>query len=180
MKNNQNKVVAIFSGSNDGNGEYCKLAEGLGKTLAENNFSVVNGGGPGLMDRVAKGAFENGGNMIGIHFEFEGRKASKYNTKTIIYKKLSTRQKKIISMADAFVILPGGLGTVYELCEVLAGKFMGNIKKETPVILVSKIFWKNFLKLVEFQVSSGFIKKDFLKQFVIIDEPNEVIKELKR
>ena len=177
----QNKIknVAIFSGGNEGDGTYTILASELGKSLAENGFTIVNGGGPGLMDIVAKGAFEKGGKVIGVHFEYEGRTPSKYNTETITYKELFPRQQKIISLADAFVVLPGGLGTLYELVEVMAKKYLNEIGESVPIILISKEFWDPFIKLADFQKKRGFIGEKVMNSFKIVDTIDELLMELK-
>lgn len=171
--------IAIFSGSSEGTGEYIELTEKLGSELAKNNFIVVNGGGPGLMEVVAKSAFENGGEVIGVHFEFEGRNPSKHNTETISYTDLYPRQQKIISLADAFVVLPGGIGTVFELLEILAKKHLNEMRRKTPIILVSIEFWSGIIQMMETQVEMGFMKKEMFENFKIVDSAEEVLSELK-
>lgn len=178
MKKEDNKKVAVFSASNEGTGEYIELAESLGKALTQNNFTTVNGGGPGLMELVARGAHREGGEVVGIHFEHEGRQPSKHNTETISYKELQPRQQKIISLADAFVVLPGGLGTAFELLEVLAKKHLG--EKKVPIILVSHEFWDDLLKMMEKQIKRGFMSEKFLENFKIVDSAEEVVGELNK
>lgn len=173
------KKVAVFSGSKEGTGEYIELAQEIGKALAQNNLTVVNGGGPGLMEVIAKGAYENGGEVIGVHFEFEGRNPSKYNTETLSYTELYPRQQKIISLADAFVILPGGLGTIFELFEILAKKYLQEIDKDVPIILVSQKFWKNTIEMLQVQVEKGFMNKEFFENFLVVESAQEIIKRLK-
>jgi len=180
MNGKVKKKIAVFSGSREGTGEYVELAAKLGSELARNNFTVVNGGGPGLMEIVAKNAFESDGEVVGVHFELEGRKQSGYNTKTLSYKELYPRQQKIISLADAFVVLPGGLGTIFELLEILAKKYLQEIDKKTPIILVSKEFWSGIVRMMETQIKNGFMKKEIFKDFKIVDSIEEVLIELKR
>jgi uncharacterized protein (TIGR00730 family) len=177
---NQIKNVVIFSGGTEGDGAYVTLANELGKSLAKNGFTVVNGGGPGLMDIVAKGAFEEGGKVIGVHFEFEGRTPSKYNTETLKYKELFPRQQKVISLADAFVVLPGGLGTLYELVEVIAKKYLSEIGSDVPVILISEEFWDPFLKLTDLQKKRKFIGEKVINSFKVVNTIDEVLMELKQ
>lgn len=175
----KNKKIAIFSGSSEGTGEYVELTKTLGQKLAENSFTIVNGGGPGLMEVVAKSAHENGGEVVGIHFEFEGRVQSKYNTETISFTELYPRQQKIISMADAFVVLPGGIGTIFELIEVVAKKHLQEINEKIPIILVSREFWNSVLQMMRMQIDKGFIKKEMLENLKIVDSAEEVLLELK-
>lgn len=176
----QIKNVVIFSGGNEGDGTYITLASELGITLARNNFTVVNGGGPGLMDVVAKGAFEEGGKVIGVHFEYEGRMPSKYNTETLKYKELFPRQQKVISLADAFVVLPGGLGTLYELVEVMAKKYLTEISADVPILLLSKEFWNPFVRLTDLQKKRKFIGEKVINSFKVVDTIDEILTELKQ
>lgn len=173
-----NKKVAIFSGSSEGTGEYVELTKKLGQKLAENNFAIVNGGGPGLMEVIAKSVYENGGEVIGIHYEFEGRNPSKYNSETISFGELNARQQKIISLADAFIVLPGGLGTIFELIEVLAKKYVQEIDKNIPIILVSRKYWINILEMFETQIENGFMKKEILESFCVMESAEEIIAKL--
>lgn len=177
---NQIKNVVIFSGSSEGDGAYVSLAKDLGRSLAVNGFTLVNGGGPGLMDTVAKSAFEQGGKVIGVHFEHEGRNPSKYNTETLKYKELFPRQQKIISLADAFVVLPGGLGTLYELVEVLVKKYLLEIGTAVPVLLLSEEFWRPFMEMAKLQEKRKFIGEKVMSSFKIVDSVDEVLMELKQ
>jgi len=130
------------------------------------------------MEVVAKSAFENNGRVIGVHFEFEGRNPSLYNTETFTYTELYPRQQKIISLADAFIVLPGGIGTAYELFEILAKKQVGEIQKKTAIILVSKVFWNAVVQLLETQVKKGFLSSEVFNHFVLLDSVDEIIEEL--
>lgn len=174
------KNVTVFSGSKEGFGAYNKLAEELGKELAKNKFVTVNGGGPGLMDLVAKGAYKNGGEVIGVHFELEGRKPSQYNTQTLTYVDLHPRQQKVIELADAFVVLPGGIGTVFELFEVLAKKHLNEMDPNIPVFLLPGDFWYGFLELTKKQVAEGFMADEYLEQAVVCNSIDDVILKLEQ
>lgn len=174
-----NKKIAIFSGSSVGDNKYIEVSEKLGKEIALNRHTVVNGGGPGLMDIVAKAAFEEGGEVVGIHFATESRESSKYNTTTESFTELRPRQDRIIELADCFVVLPGGLGTIYEFYEVLAKKFLGEIDNKKPIIMIGKEFWSSMEKMMEMQINSGFMKKEMLEKFTVVDSVEEVMKEIK-
>lgn len=175
MRNQFIEKVAVFSGSSEGTAEHVELAKDLGRKLAINGLTVVNGGGPGLMEVVAKSAFEAGGKVVGVHFEHEQRKPSRFNTETISFKELRPRQQKIIDLADAFVALPGGLGTTFELLEVLAKKYLGEIDSETPIVLASKGFWTDMNKMMAAQVESGFMRKEVLGLLHVVDTAEEII-----
>jgi len=172
------KNVVVFSGSSEGNGVYAKLAGELGKILAQNDYAVANGGGPGLMELVAKSAFENNGKVIGIHYATEGRKQSKYNTETVSYEELGPRQQKLMSLGDAFVVLPGGLGTLYELVEIIVKKYIGEIHKNVPIIVVSSEYWKPFNELINKQIQKQFMTNKVPDSFKVVDTPEEVLSVL--
>ena len=177
-KNSNIKKVVVFSGSTEGDGSYVSLAEDLGRSLALAGYTVVNGGGPGLMEVVAKSAYENGGKVIGIHFNHEGRIKSKYNSETISYSEIIPRQQKVMSLGDAFVVLPGGLGTLYELVEVLAKKHLGDINKEIPVLLSPEEFWRPFNDIIKQQINKQFMSKEMSKKFKVVDSAKDVLAEL--
>ncbi|MCX6713509.1 MAG: TIGR00730 family Rossman fold protein [Candidatus Vogelbacteria bacterium] len=172
------KNSVIFSGSKDGDGAYLNLAYELGEKLASNGFTVVNGGGPGLMDKVAKGAFENGGKVVGVHWQIDGRELSRFNTETLTFSELRPRQNKLLSLADAYIALPGGIGTVFELYEILVKKYLGEIEKDTPIFLLGKDFWENFVLLAEKQITRGFVEESFKEYFTVVDSVAEVLFDL--
>lgn len=174
------KNVAVFSGSSNGDGSYLELAEDLGKRLVLDGFTVVNGGGPGLMDVVAKAAFEQHGKVIGIHFEHESRTPSKYNTETISYKELAPRQQKVISLAQAFIVLPGGLGTLYEFIEILAKKHLQELDSQIPIILYPREFWKPLTSMMVSQKEKGFLSEKTLESFKVAASVDEILLELNK
>lgn len=180
---NQDKLdfnVSVFSAASIGDGAYVDLAMKLGKALAAEGFTTVNGGGPGLMDIVAKGAFEAGGQVMGIALEFEGRAPSQYNTKSEVYRKLVERQKRINDLGQAYIALPGGIGTLYEIMDILAQKRAWEISGNIPVIFLGRDFWKPLVSMIDMQISKGFVSKDFMNNFRVVDSVDEVITELKQ
>jgi uncharacterized protein (TIGR00730 family) len=130
------------------------------------------------MERVARGAYNVGGKVIGVCFEHEGRLPSEHNTETLSFSELAPRQAKVIELGQAFVALPGGLGTVYEVIEVLAKKHLGEIPYDTPVILLPSSFWNPLGEFMSSQVLSGFASKRLLDSFTIVNDENGVITNL--
>ena len=126
-----NKNIVVFAGNGcrkDREEFYYSLSYETGKILAQSGFTVVTGGGPGLMNQALKGAYENSGKTIGVRLYQEGKVQSPFVTKTFFYHDLKPRQAKLISLAGAFLALPGGVGTFYEIFEVLSLKRKGEIK----------------------------------------------------
>jgi uncharacterized protein (TIGR00730 family) len=134
--------VAIFSGNATPDQRHIGMAEAIGKVLAARGVGVVNGGGKGLMERVAESAFMAGGFVLGVHFDFEGREKSVHNTETLSYTDLSERQKKIVELGDAYLALPGGLGTLYETLDVISLKYVGSVASQKPIVLLDRAHWQ--------------------------------------
>lgn len=157
---------------------YYSLAYKTGKLLAENNFITVTGGGPGLMNEVMRGAYENGGETLGIRLNVAGRKHSEYVTKSLLFDNLNERQEKLLKIADGFISLPGGVGTLYEIFAVLALKRKGELDKRKPLILISEYF-KEFEMLMETMYEEGFVEKEIKSFYRYAVSCEEVINLLK-
>ncbi|MFA5841677.1 MAG: LOG family protein [Candidatus Paceibacterota bacterium] len=167
--------VVVFSGGSAPNSEHIALAEQLGLELAKNNIGIINGGGGGLMEHVAKSAHGAGGHVIGVHFEFEGQGKSKYNSKTISFSVLQDRQKKILELGELYVALPGGLGTLYEVIDVMSLKYVGTIPGERKLVLLGKKYWGNFESLIDSMVSSGYAKSKIKDLYQTVDTVGELL-----
>lgn len=167
--------VVVFSGGSAPNTEHIALAEQLGSELAKNNIGIVNGGGGGLMEYVAKSAHEAGGHVTGIHFEFEAREKSKYNSETISFSVLQDRQKKVLELGELYIALPGGLGTLYEVVDVMSLKYVGTISREKKLILVDKMYWGNFESLIDSIISNGYAKSGIKDLYQTVDTVEELL-----
>lgn len=176
-----NKNIVVFAGngcSKDREEDYYLLSYETGKILAQSGYTVVTGGGPGLMNQVLKGAYENNGKTIGVRLHQEGKIQSPFVTKTFIYHRLKPRQAKLISLADAFLALPGGIGTHYEIFEVLCLKRKGEIKMNTPLILIGE-YYDEFLKLISLMEKEGLVQKSIRNLFDCCKDLKEMVKILK-
>ncbi|MBN2456351.1 MAG: LOG family protein [Sedimentisphaerales bacterium] len=142
------KVISIFGSGRAGKDDYSfLLAYQIGKLLAEAGFTIANGGYGGTMLASAKGASEVGGKIIGVTCTaFDGR-ANEYVTKEIVSKSLDERLHNLIKLAEGYVVLPGGTGTLLELAFVWELKNKGFIKSDKSIILVGG-FWKPVIDLV--------------------------------
>lgn len=151
-----NKKIVIFAGNDcikERESYYFDLAYRTGKLLAEKGFIVVSGGGPGLMNEVSRGAFQAGGHTIGICLEIAGRTQSNFLKEKQVFYELRKRQEKLMSLADGFLALPGGIGTLYEITEVLALKRKHEISEEKPLVIVDGYY-------EEFQIMMDKMKKE--------------------
>jgi uncharacterized protein (TIGR00730 family) len=124
------------------------LAYETSRVLAQAGFTIVNGGYGGTMEAAAKGAAEVGGKIIGVTCSaFKSSTANKYTTRTIVTCSLDERLDTLIKLGQAYVILPGGTGTLLELAKVWELKNKGFLEADKPIILVGE-FWKPLVDLV--------------------------------
>jgi len=143
------RIITIFgtSKTEPSNSVY-ELAYRTGKLLAEAGFSIAHGGYGGTMEAAAKGATEAGGKTIGVTCSaFGGVSANKYISREIVTSSLDERLDTLIKLGQAYVVLPGGTGTLLELAKVWELKNKGFINRSKPLILVGE-FWKPLVDLV--------------------------------
>ena len=143
------KIVTVFGTSKAGPGdEVFEMAETLGRLLAEHGFTVANGGYGGTMLAGAKGAASVGGRVIGVTCTaFKRGRANGYITEEISTDRLSERLAKLIELGDAYIVLPGGTGTLLELADVWEHKNKGFANADKLIILVGT-FWKPLLEMM--------------------------------
>lgn len=156
-------------------------AELLGRLLAEKGFAVITGGGPGIMEAANKGAAEAGGRSVGmnIRLPFEQR-PNPYANIAIDYKYFFIRKVMFVKYAVAYVILPGGFGTMDELFEALTLIQTKRIRS-FPVILMGSQFWAGLLEwLKATMLKEGKITPYDLELIQVIDEPAEVVRHIQR
>ena len=146
------KSLTIYcSSSNKLTQDYYNLAQNIGNFLAKKSIKIIYGGGKaGLMGRVSKSSVILGGEVIGIipkHLVTK-EKINYKTTKTIIVDSMSIRKQKLFDMGDAYLILPGGSGTIEEATEVISWKILGIHKKEI-IIFNFNNFWDPLIKMYE-------------------------------
>jgi uncharacterized protein (TIGR00730 family) len=152
------KTIVVFAGNRypkNQEGYYLDLAYQMGRLLALSNFSVATGAGPGLMDIVLKGASEAGGETIGVALNLEGREYSLHAQKITFFDNVSERQQELINIGDAFLVLPGGIGTLHEVCDVIVQKKLKIIPPEKKLIFVGD-YHKYFIKILNKITDDGF------------------------
>lgn len=160
---------------------YYAKAELLGRYLARAGFAVITGGGPGIMEAANKGAAEAGGKSVGmnIRLPFE-QKPNPYANVHIDYKYFFIRKVMFIKYAVAYVILPGGFGTMDELFEALTLIQTRRIKS-FPVILMGGDFWQGMLDWIKAtMLREGKIQPEDLDLIEVIDDPEEVVRHIQR
>jgi uncharacterized protein (TIGR00730 family) len=161
--------------------EVYKKAEQIGRILAESGFGVITGGGPGVMEAANKGAASAGGNSIGLNIEIPSeQKPNPYANVTLRFRYFFVRKVMFVKYAVAYVILPGGFGTMDELFEAVTLIQTHKIKP-FPVILVGSNYWSGLLSWIkEVVLKEGSISPSDLEILQLIDEPAEVAKTIKK
>ena len=155
--------------------------EEIARRLGEMGFSIVTGGGPGIMEAANKGALEARTTSVGLNIELpEEQVSNAYTTKSLTFSHFFARKIMLVKYATAFIIMPGGAGTLDELTEVLTLMQTHKIKP-FPVILFNSRYWKGFLDWLQSSVlARGFISAEDLDLLRVCDEPDTVIEIVQR
>lgn len=169
------KKIAIFGGAScTDTSYYYPIAYQTGKLLAESGFVTITGAGPGMMEEGLRGAHQAGGKTIGVALNIKERKKSDFLHEEFVFDTLNPRQDHLISMADAYVAVPGGIGTLYEILAVLALKRLDEIPKEKPLILVDEYFTP-LARLFQEMLGKGFVESSLDSLYSIAKTPNEAL-----
>lgn len=150
--------------------------EEIARRLGEMGFSIITGGGPGVMEAANRGALKAGVESIGLNIELpQEQTCNAYTTKSMTFSHFFVRKIMLVKYAIAFVIMPGGLGTLDELTEVLTLMQTHKIKP-FPIVLFDSGYWEGFLNWLESSVlATDFISEEDFDLLRVCDEPNEVI-----
>ena len=172
------KKISEFCGAHLGKSpEYKIAAEQIGKLMAEKNLEVIFGGGNvGLMKVVADTAIENGGKVTGITLrslhEFE--LTNPIINETIITNSLFERKEKFLDMSDAFIVLPGGVGSMDELLEVMVSNQLGGINKPVGLLNIDG-YYDGFLEWLQRSVDDEFVSIENQKQVLVSNNAEELL-----
>lgn len=155
---------------------YYALAEQISRTLSDAGFTVVTGGGPGLMEAANKGAFAGKSPSIGLNIQLpHEQRANHYQDISLKFRHFFTRKVMFVKYASAYVVLPGGFGTLDELSEILTLIQTGKTLP-IPILLVGSKFWKALVEwLRTSMVVENMIDEQDLELFKVVDEPQEVV-----
>lgn len=175
------KNIAVYCGSNFGNSPvYFEAAKLMGKTLANQGLGLVYGGGKvGLMGAIADGVLTNGGQVIGVIPTFLKQKEVAHLglTKLIEMPDMATRKYKMIELADGFIAMAGGIGTLEELYEVLSLLQLRQHAK--PIgILNTNGFFDPFLQMLQKCADEGFMPSANMDFLCVCDDPNTLLKQM--
>lgn len=153
-----------------------QLAEHIGRQLSQAGFAVVSGGGPGLMEAANKGAFAGPAASIGLNIVLpQEQDSNTYQDISLNFSHFFVRKVMLVKYAAAYVVLPGGLGTLDELTEILT-LMQTNKTQQRPIILVRRHFWQGLLTwFQEVLLTHKTIDADDLQLITVVEEPQEVL-----
>lgn len=176
-----NNVCVYCGSSSKVDDAFKQAAIDLGKYIAEQKWGVVYGGGRvGLMGLVADSALEKGGKVIGIIPEhIQGREVEHTDlTELHVVDTMHVRKQMMVDRSEAFVILPGGIGTLDEFFELITWKQLGLHDK--PIVIVNvNGYWTKLIEAVENIANEGFMRQEDLKMYHVVDKVEDVVETLK-
>jgi uncharacterized protein (TIGR00730 family) len=157
------------------------LAEDLGRRLAQAGYAVITGGGPGIMEAANKGAFQAGGTSVGLTIALPKEQPSnQYHTITIDFHHFFVRKVMLVKYATAFVLMPGGFGTLDELFETITLIHTHKIRP-FPVFLMCSEYWQGLIDwLRDHTTERRYIDPEDLNLLEIVDDPAQVVAKIER
>lgn len=160
--------------------EYYQITRKLSAEVAKMGFTILTGGGPGIMEAANRGAYEAGYLSIGCNIELpHEQKANPYLHKWLLFRYFFVRKVLLVKYSYAFVVMPGGMGTLDELFEALTLIQTGKIKN-FPVILFGKDYWKNLSEHLADMEKAGTISSRDLDLLLFTDSIEETIQYLQQ
>ena len=153
-----------------------QMAEELGRKLAECAYAVITGGGPGIMEAANKGAHEGDGLSVGLGIELPHEQGlNEYVDLGLNFRYFFARKTMFLKYSQAFVCLPGGMGTMDEFFEVLCMVQTGKVTNY-PIVLMGTEYWSGLLEWIKNTLAAGgYINEDDQELFLLTDDPDEAV-----
>ena len=173
-------AVSIFgSARTKADDPYYILCMDIARRLSDEGFAVMSGGGPGIMEAANRGAFEGKSSSVGLNIELPREQGNNaWQDISLSFRHFFSRKVAFVKYADAYVVMPGGFGTLDEFSEVLTLIQTGKSRR-IPVILVGTTFWKGLLDWFRTQlVGDGMIQEKDLDLIQVIDEPANIVEAI--
>lgn len=173
-------AVSIFgSARTPPDSPYYALTEQIARLLSDAGFSVISGGGPGVMEAANKGAFFGKSPSVGLNIQLpHEQRANAYQDISQTFRHFFARKYMFVKFASAYVVLPGGFGTLDELLEALTLIQTGKSRK-IPIILVHTAFWGGLIDWFRGRlVEEGMIDPENLKLIQVIDKPEDIVEAI--
>ena len=168
--------VSIFGSARMAPGHpYYKLTEEIAFELSNAGFSIVTGGGPGLMEAGSKGGFDGKSQSVGLNINLPHEQTSNpYQNISLDFRHFFSRKVMFVKYASAYVVMPGGFGTMDEVMEILTLVQTGKTRK-IPIVLVGTKFWDGLMDwFKDTLVMQGMIAEDDLDLFSLVDTADDV------
>ncbi len=155
---------------------YYMLTEQLSRLLSDSGFSVISGGGPGIMEAANKGAFFGKSPSVGLNIQLpHEQKSNPYQDISQTFRHFFARKYMFVRFASAYVVMPGGFGTLDELMEALTLIQTGKARR-IPLILVCSDFWGGMIEWFKDRlVAEGMVDPEDMSLIQLIDEPQQVV-----
>jgi uncharacterized protein (TIGR00730 family) len=158
---------------------YYAVAREFGKRISDLGLTVMTGGGPGIMEAANRGAFENGGMSVGcnIRLPFE-QKANKYMNTWLTFDHFFVRKVMMVKYSYAFIIMPGGFGTMDEFFETLT-LVQTKIITQFPIVLYGKSYYKELWEYLEYMAQQGTINREDLSLVLLTDDVDDAVSHIR-
>lgn len=155
---------------------YYTLAVQIARRLSDAGFAVISGGGPGIMEAANRGAYEGKSSSVGLNIELPHEECSNaWQDISLSFRHFFARKVAFVKYADAYIVLPGGFGTLDEMSEVLTLIQTGKSRR-IPVILVGAEFWSGLLDWFQNRlVADGMIGEHDMELIQLIDDPEQIL-----
>jgi uncharacterized protein (TIGR00730 family) len=173
-------AVSIFGSARTPPGHpYYVQAEEIARQLSDAGFTVISGGGPGLMEAANKGAFNGRSLSVGLNIQLPHEQQNNaYQDVSQTFRHFFARKVMFVKFASAYVVMPGGFGTLDELMEALTLVQTGMIRR-MPIILVHSKYWSGLMAWIrETLVTEGMIDPEDVNLIQLIDEPADVVRAI--
>ncbi|MGB8239452.1 MAG: TIGR00730 family Rossman fold protein [Azonexus sp.] len=173
-------AVTIFGSARVAPGSpYYDLAERTARLLSDSGFSVISGGGPGIMEAANKGAYFGKSPSVGLNIQLpHEQQTNPYQDISQTFRHFFARKYMFVRFASAYVVLPGGFGTLDELMEALTLIQTGKARK-IPLILVSSAFWRGMIDWFKARlVEEKMVDPEDIDLIQLIDEPEQVVEAI--
>jgi uncharacterized protein (TIGR00730 family) len=170
-------AVSVFGSARTPSGHrYYKLTEEIARLLSDSGFSVISGGGPGIMEAANKGAFYGKSPSVGLNIQLPHEQHSNpYQNISQTFQHFFARKVMFVKFAIAYVVMPGGFGTLDELMEALTLVQTGKTRR-IPIILVCSDYWKGMVDWFRHTLlAEGMINSEDLDLIQLIDEPQAIV-----
>lgn len=175
--------ISIFGSARSApESQECKAAEKIAGQLVKAGFGIITGGGPGVMAAANKGAAEAGGTSVGLHIRLpQEQSCNEYANIRCSFRYFFIRKLMFVKYARAYIVMPGGMGTIDELSEAFVLAQTGR-SRPFPIILYDSSFWNGLLDwITKSMIANGFIRsEEIARQLAVCDTPEDVVTHICR